>query len=121
AGHLGRQRGDDVVEAGAQVAVVVDGIDERLADRAVARRELRQVQLPGQVVVQALGFGQALGGVPFAVAVTAAAASLPGLRGLPFSLRRGGAPVAVGGRFTRDRKSTRLNSSHVKISYAVFC
>src|SRR3984957_20433085 len=23
--------------------------------------------------------------------------------------------------FTRDRKSTRLNSSHVKISYAVFC
>src|SRR5690606_42132159 len=24
-------------------------------------------------------------------------------------------------RCTRDRKSTRLNSSHVKISYAVFC
>src|SRR5690606_41443480 len=24
-------------------------------------------------------------------------------------------------RVTRDRKSTRLNSSHVKISYAVFC
>src|SRR5690606_41023740 len=23
--------------------------------------------------------------------------------------------------FTRDRKSTRLNSSHVKTSYAVFC
>src|SRR5690606_39431768 len=23
--------------------------------------------------------------------------------------------------FTKDRKSTRLNSSHVKISYAVFC
>src|SRR5699024_12862700 len=23
--------------------------------------------------------------------------------------------------FTRDRKSTRLNSSHVSISYAVFC
>src|SRR3989442_11943871 len=23
--------------------------------------------------------------------------------------------------FTRDRKSTRLNSSHVRISYAVFC
>src|SRR5690606_41582945 len=27
---------------------------------------------------------------------------------------------AVSGR-SRDRKSTRLNSSHVKISYAVFC
>src|SRR5690606_39279334 len=25
------------------------------------------------------------------------------------------------GRFVLDRKSTRLNSSHVKISYAVFC
>src|SRR5690606_2008056 len=24
-------------------------------------------------------------------------------------------------KFTEDRKSTRLNSSHVKISYAVFC
>src|SRR5690554_7547675 len=24
-------------------------------------------------------------------------------------------------RFKRDRKSTRLNSSHVRISYAVFC
>src|SRR5690606_41487738 len=28
-------------------------------------------------------------------------------------------PGTVGGRL--DRKSTRLNSSHVKISYAVFC
>src|SRR5690606_41174601 len=26
-----------------------------------------------------------------------------------------------GGKSGRDRKSTRLNSSHVKISYAVFC
>src|SRR5699024_11512300 len=25
------------------------------------------------------------------------------------------------GRFSQDRKSTRLNSSHVSISYAVFC
>src|SRR5690625_3770885 len=29
-------------------------------------------------------------------------------------------PEALG-RFIRDRKSTRLNSSHVAISYAVFC
>src|SRR5690606_41991833 len=43
---------------------------------------------------------------------------------------RGGAaplrppPAGAGGarhRGRRDRKSTRLNSSHVKISYAVFC
>src|SRR2546427_8120637 len=31
--------------------------------------------------------------------------------------RYGGAPRGVG----RDRKSTRLNSSHSQISYAVFC
>src|SRR5207245_11626599 len=32
------------------------------------------------------------------------------------------APVdGGGGRCTRDRKSTRLNSSHGSISYAVFC
>src|SRR5439155_20114250 len=29
--------------------------------------------------------------------------------------------TAEGGRGRRDRKSTRLNSSHVAISYAVFC
>src|SRR5437868_11257333 len=29
--------------------------------------------------------------------------------------------VSLGGRSRRDRKSTRLNSSHVSISYAVFC
>src|SRR5690349_23884942 len=28
---------------------------------------------------------------------------------------------AVGKRSNKDRKSTRLNSSHVEISYAVFC
>src|SRR5690606_39932319 len=30
-------------------------------------------------------------------------------------------PVGGSGRQGLDRKSTRLNSSHVKISYAVFC
>src|SRR5207249_9673300 len=30
-------------------------------------------------------------------------------------------PPSVGIGFERDRKSTRLNSSHVSISYAVFC
>src|SRR5438270_7547078 len=29
--------------------------------------------------------------------------------------------AALGDRFGRDRKSTRLNSSHSQISYAVFC
>src|SRR3989442_9220343 len=34
---------------------------------------------------------------------------------------REGAVVSPTSRTTRDRKSTRLNSSHVRISYAVFC
>src|SRR5690606_39445220 len=38
--------------------------------------------------------------------------------GGPASLRPALPPA---GRQDRDRKSTRLNSSHVKISYAVFC
>src|SRR5690606_41979487 len=32
-----------------------------------------------------------------------------------------GVALAVGQHLDLDRKSTRLNSSHVKISYAVFC
>src|SRR3989442_3170586 len=35
--------------------------------------------------------------------------------------RRGIAILDPAGRRGRDRKSTRLNSSHVRISYAVFC
>src|SRR5690606_41239463 len=35
--------------------------------------------------------------------------------------RRVGSPGAARGCGPGDRKSTRLNSSHVKISYAVFC
>src|SRR5207302_5455498 len=35
-------------------------------------------------------------------------------------LERGGKDAAISGQ-ALDRKSTRLNSSHVKISYAVFC
>src|SRR5690606_41500731 len=36
-------------------------------------------------------------------------------------LGRLGRPPGAHPRIERDRKSTRLNSSHVKISYAVFC
>src|SRR2546430_11333814 len=34
---------------------------------------------------------------------------------------RGVAILMISHRFTEDRKSTRLNSSHSQISYAVFC
>src|SRR5262245_64911574 len=37
------------------------------------------------------------------------------------SAPRGGGPLAVERTCLADRKSTRLNSSHLGISYAVFC
>src|SRR5690606_41107825 len=40
---------------------------------------------------------------------------------LVYSSRRVYIDIIKGMVFTLDRKSTRLNSSHVKISYAVFC
>src|SRR3712207_7253485 len=58
-------------------------------------------------------------------------APLPGLHArLSVGERRDRVPVGVGARsrppprrglVPRDRKSTRLNSSHANISYAVFC
>src|SRR5690606_41544497 len=50
------------------------------------------------------------------------AARRRGLRGgAQRHLTAAGPPRAAGGPRGADRKSTRLNSSHVKISYAVFC
>src|SRR5438105_6197887 len=44
------------------------------------------------------------------------------LRCVPRTAHRSAAPCpGTGGRRCRDRKSTRLNSSHEWISYAVFC
>src|SRR3712207_8369960 len=43
------------------------------------------------------------------------------LHGLPQPRRRDAADGAGRGVCVRDRKSTRLNSSHANISYAVFC
>src|SRR5690348_18130312 len=40
---------------------------------------------------------------------------------IPRLLARGGAPSAIRLKRFQDRKSTRLNSSHPSISYAVFC
>src|SRR6266542_5602383 len=46
-------------------------------------------------------------------------AGLAGLAGNHFSV--GVTAIAATGNFTDDQKSTRLNSSHGSISYAVFC
>src|SRR5256886_12389214 len=41
------------------------------------------------------------------------------IRRMPYDVRRGGVITYSSG--NQDRKSTRLNSSHSQISYAVFC
>src|SRR5690606_40261415 len=66
---------------------------------------------------QALGVGGR--GTPFPGRQSDAAAARRRAAVVPD--RDGQAPVAGGGAAVGDRKSTRLNSSHVKISYAVFC
>src|SRR3712207_7904470 len=59
-----------------------------------------------------LGLGLALAGLGVAESGLAA----------PFGLQDGGGLGALGAGHGRlDRKSTRLNSSHANISYAVFC
>src|SRR3712207_7251914 len=49
----------------------------------------------------------------------------PATAALPFEKRQEGLGIIGSGPFvateSRDRKSTRLNSSHANISYAVFC
>src|SRR3712207_8512147 len=54
--------------------------------------------------------------------VTAAAGNGPGTaRGRQLPRPRRPAPLALCAEGQADRKSTRLNSSHANISYAVFC
>src|SRR2546421_3667066 len=47
--------------------------------------------------------------------------SLPPSRSIRSTRQRRRTPRPASPRTTRDRKSTRLNSSHDQISYAVFC
>src|SRR2546429_6054774 len=66
---------------------------------------------------------RSLSGLEASTAVALAGAAFPGT----FALLRSGFARAIAeatgeaGRKPRDRKSTRLNSSHGYISYAVFC
>src|SRR5690606_2255042 len=55
-----------------------------------------------------------------AIASTAASISTPSER-TPTALFASTIPLTIRRAWALDRKSTRLNSSHVKISYAVFC
>ena len=61
-GHDLRQQGfDDAGEWFAQVAIGVQGIDQRGTNAAITRRQVRKMQLPEQVVLQGIDFGHAFG------------------------------------------------------------
>src|SRR5690606_41868444 len=62
-----------------------------------------------------------LGGRPAGVERPGPAAGAGGDRRRLRGRRRARSDGGGGGPVPQDRKSTRLNSSHVKISYAVFC
>src|ERR1035438_10693008 len=53
--------------------------------------------------------------------ISGAKARRPGLDAMMTDARRGQFDVVLVWASDRDRKSTRLNSSHLGISYAVFC
>src|SRR5690349_7465988 len=71
--------------------------------------DLLAVPKPCDVALIALSAAQAAGAVEQC-----------GKAGIPFALVLAGGYSEVGAE-GKDRKSTRLNSSHVEISYAVFC
>src|SRR3712207_7155841 len=65
------------------------------------------------------GLALALGKAPRVAALLLAALTFPSVVVNAIGSRKGTVSPAV--KKERDRKSTRLNSSHANISYAVFC
>src|SRR5690606_41105599 len=103
--------------------------DLGLLDRqSVLGKGLGDVARADRTVQFALGGGVGVDGDARAVDLGQARLGLVGDR-LGLGLVLGAARLELGsvggvgreGLALRDRKSTRLNSSHVKISYAVFC
>src|SRR5690606_39475005 len=96
-----------------QTYLFADGVHpSSSAHRAIADLAVGMIEGPRQVAV--LPRSAAMTGRGRAERVGAQLPALAAQEG-----RRWWADVR--GDFQRDRKSTRLNSSHVKISYAVFC
>src|SRR3712207_8306964 len=86
------------------------------------RRPPRSTPFPYTTLFRSLG-AQQLGGVGVLLLRHDRRAARPGVRQLDEAelLRRPHHELGAEPREVRDRKSTRLNSSHANISYAVFC
>ena len=118
---LRRQRGGNGIQRLAQVAVVVDRLDQGHADRTVARRQVAQVQLPQQVVVQGLVFGHLFSRLAVIVAVAGADALVPRLAvGTAPELLVGGRQnqlvAASKGRVVRRRDLSRVGPVEQRIA-----
>src|SRR5256885_12591845 len=80
------------------------------------RRPPRSTLFPYTTLFRSVGrTARGRRGSPVVAAPEPAGAADPGLGGGPGACPGGGGAAAA------DRKSTRLNSSHLVISYAVFC
>src|SRR5690625_2210126 len=73
------------------------------------------------VIAQSAGAAKGIHGPAPVRAPTCATTSSPTVAPTPASKERPSVAAHAAGVASRDRKSTRLNSSHVAISYAVFC
>src|SRR5690606_21465669 len=94
----------------------LDGVDVPVARQARAR--VRESARPRRCVDAAAQRGDDLGAKPLPLVVAARMEERDSPRQvIENEERRRGDEDRLG----NDRKSTRLNSSHVKISYAVFC
>src|SRR2546426_2473822 len=102
---------DALTGPSAQRQFAGDRLQEIHAVLAVHKRHSAALlRLPGVV-------GTAVGLLPNGKPGLKVLLASPEVRGLPSALE--GIPVVA--QVTGDRKSTRLNSSHLVISYAVFC
>src|SRR3712207_8196037 len=83
------------------------------------RRPPRSTLFPYTTLFRSVG-AVAVGVVVVAVVAEEVALVVEGQRAVGL-VRRCGLDLLLGARQREDRKSTRLNSSHANISYAVFC
>ena len=83
---LGPQPGGDGLEVVAQVAVLVDRIDQRHADALVALAEVAEVQLPKQVVAQGLRARRAFAGAAEIIVARIRCGADPLLPGFAFAI-----------------------------------
>src|SRR5256885_13671802 len=128
----GRQPEDDVAPTLAAGRTVIE-LPQRLAQRGLIGKQLLDAA-PGEPVESAqLSLAQPLvdhqrnsgelrfGNEDFRGAPRAKVRRAEDRRGPHLGRLRADVPADRGGLLLPDRKSTRLNSSHLVISYAVFC